>query len=378
LSRDNVFLVNEEEKFETAMGKLFFVRGEMTLSFLNSYVKIYPQKVSDLAKKLSMLRSIYSNAYTEIQKQSFYWTSYTLDNLHRVYKNEEMEAIEGAFKNKPAIIVSAGPSLNDNLEYLKKYRDKIVIFCVGTALKTLLKNGIKPDFVNIIESGFCSAQVSFVDLDGINFILYPSTYPDVYNHITQRVFNYYPDNLITSDWLKNLVGVDYTKYKNRGTVAITSMMSAFLCGCNPIILTGQDLAYKDGKCYASGSPYNLSYKEVSPGRFELFIDDFEKYAETRRNKANYDPEKFEKEVKKTLEDNSKKLCFVKGQDGRNLVTSPAYAMFVEHFENLALELQDKVKLYNTSTGGAQINGFENISMQEVLKQYANEPLMPRE
>lgn len=371
LSKSTVMLIDKEEKFEIAMGRLFFLKGEMTLSFLTSYVQLYPSVVSELKKKLVMLGSIYTNAYKELQRQSANWTVSVLNNLFRIYKNEELEALLGKFKDKPAVIVSAGPSLTENVEYIKQYRDNIVVFCVGTALKTLLKNGVRPDFVAMIESRYCLTQILDVDLSGINFIFYPSIFKGVYECDLDRVFNYYPDNMITTEWLENLSGIKADKYKSRGTVSICALESAYLLGCNPIILTGQDLAYRNGQCYASNSAYNIKYREVSPGKFELFVDDYDKYFGAAKLKDKNDSMK---KLQETLEENSKNLCFVTGQNGERLLTSPAYAMFVEHFENIALEIAPYAKLFNTRSGGAQINGFENIKMQDFLEKYAAEKI----
>jgi hypothetical protein len=55
------------------------------------------------------------------------------------------------YKGKPAVIISAGPSLNKNIDLVEKNRDKFVVFCVSTALKAAVKHNIIPDFVCFIE-----------------------------------------------------------------------------------------------------------------------------------------------------------------------------------------------------------------------------------
>jgi hypothetical protein len=45
-----------------------------------------------------------------------------------------------------AVIVGAGPSLDEALPRLHEIRDRIVLFSAGTALRPLLKNGLVPDF----------------------------------------------------------------------------------------------------------------------------------------------------------------------------------------------------------------------------------------
>ena len=57
------------------------------------------------------------------------------------------------FKGRPMVLVSAGPSLDKQLPLLKKiYEEKLfIIGAVGTAVKPLLKAGIEPHFLSIID-----------------------------------------------------------------------------------------------------------------------------------------------------------------------------------------------------------------------------------
>jgi hypothetical protein len=51
----------------------------------------------------------------------------------------------------PVIIVGSGPSLEDNIEWLKSMQDRAVIISSGSSMAVLLKNGIKPDFQAVLE-----------------------------------------------------------------------------------------------------------------------------------------------------------------------------------------------------------------------------------
>jgi len=54
-------------------------------------------------------------------------------------------------KRLPVFVVGNGPSLDALLPYLKEYSDDVVIVSCGTALKSLHRNGIRPDFHAEIE-----------------------------------------------------------------------------------------------------------------------------------------------------------------------------------------------------------------------------------
>lgn len=51
----------------------------------------------------------------------------------------------------PVVIVGSGPSLEENIDFVKAIQDKAVIISSGSSLAVLLKNGIQPDFHTVLE-----------------------------------------------------------------------------------------------------------------------------------------------------------------------------------------------------------------------------------
>ena len=54
-------------------------------------------------------------------------------------------------KNIPVLIIGSGPSLDDDLDQIKKINDKVCIIACGTAITALVKYGIKVDIYVAIE-----------------------------------------------------------------------------------------------------------------------------------------------------------------------------------------------------------------------------------
>ncbi len=51
------------------------------------------------------------------------------------------------YKNKlSAFIIGSGPSIDDDIKYIKKHQDEVIIFSCGSALKVLYTNNIIPDY----------------------------------------------------------------------------------------------------------------------------------------------------------------------------------------------------------------------------------------
>jgi hypothetical protein len=53
----------------------------------------------------------------------------------------------------PAFVVGSGPSIDQDIEIIKEFKDRVAIFACGTSARILLANGIEPDFMLLLENG---------------------------------------------------------------------------------------------------------------------------------------------------------------------------------------------------------------------------------
>lgn len=77
-----------------------------------------------------------------------------LDNVKYLcdgYKTTQL--VQVIPRDIPGIVVAAGPSLNKNIQELKKAKGKAFIIAVDTAIKPLLAEGIIPDMFAIVDGG---------------------------------------------------------------------------------------------------------------------------------------------------------------------------------------------------------------------------------
>lgn len=75
-------------------------------------------------------------------------------------------------------------------------------------------------------------------------------------------------------------------------------------------------------------------------------------------------------IEMKLDELNQSITFVKGQNGQMMPSDSNYAGFVQYFEEFAYEKRlhsPELELYNASVGGAQINGFENLSLEDEAK-----------
>ena len=69
----------------------------------------------------------------------------TFENLHS--GDAQMTRFSRSkIRSNPVFIVASGPSLDKDIEWIKKNQDKAVVFACGSAIMPLLRNGIQPDF----------------------------------------------------------------------------------------------------------------------------------------------------------------------------------------------------------------------------------------
>ncbi|BFT31125.1 DUF115 domain-containing protein [Alteromonas sp. D210916BOD_24] len=94
------------------------------------------------------------------------------------------EAKKTGFKDLTAYVVANGPSLDEAIEVLKENQDNVIIFAAGTALNTLIKIGIKPDFHVLVERpkttyDYLVETIDLAKLQDLNLLAVDVMYPEV-------------------------------------------------------------------------------------------------------------------------------------------------------------------------------------------------------
>ncbi|MCH9022172.1 MAG: motility associated factor glycosyltransferase family protein, partial [Planctomycetes bacterium] len=104
-----------------------------------------------------------------------------IHNLPTYVSTPSIDILQKRFAGCPAVLVSAGPSLRQNIELLKKIRDRVVVIAVQTVLKPLLASGIEPDFVTSLD--FADICKRFFDglenLPNVHLVAEPKAHWDV-------------------------------------------------------------------------------------------------------------------------------------------------------------------------------------------------------
>jgi hypothetical protein len=168
--------------------------------------------------------------------------------------------LAGTCAGRPAIVVSAGPSLRRNIVLLKDpaVRERSVIIAAQTVLRPLLDLGIRPHLITALDYSEINRRfyegLTAESVEGITLVVEPKVNPSVLMAWPGKV-------LCTGDATLDLllgpalsVHHDPAKRLRQGaTVAHLAYYLARHLGCDPVALVGQDLGFTDGQYYSAGA-----------------------------------------------------------------------------------------------------------------------------
>jgi len=191
-----------------------------------------------------------------------------INNAEHTLKNPGIIDLKGKFKGKNAILVAGGPSLQMELEELKRFKGKTFIACVDTAFKPLLKNGIKPDMVVTLERGeqIVNYYNNLEEYDLTDVVFCPLSLVDkiLFEQCTEK---YKMPTIVGYRTISqyNLMPVDKGRIFCGQSSALLLFNIMKLWGFSSIILVGQDLAFGEGeKTHVDGADHSIKGMAESP------------------------------------------------------------------------------------------------------------------
>lgn len=285
-------------------------------------------------RTLELLKNAVSYRRSEIKTMYLHsneWFDHAAANLYHVVNSVPVKALKNSFRLKPAAVVAAGPSLTESLPYLKENRSKYIVYCVGTAYKTLKEHDVDPDFVVAVD-GSSMIWPQFETVDCSNDVLLGAAHldPRIIDKFEGRYVSFSCGGVPGVDrWLRE-GGVDCGEIPSKGTVTYSAVAAAAEASCNPVYLFGLDLAWsEDGRSHTEGTMYDG--KNTVP----------------------------EKPVR------------VPGNTSETVRTSAQFKLYIEGMNELFNTLQKKdVNVVNVNTGGARFEGTEFILPEDLNVEFS--------
>ena len=275
-----------------------------------------------------------------LEKFSSLWLNNSCRNLKYFAELDGVNIFKDrAPKDLPAVLISAGPSLQEILPYLKEIKKRAVIIAVDTALRALLKAGVEPDFIILVDPQYYAYRhIAGLKSPSSILITESAAWPAVYRFeckkiiLTSSLFplgQYFEKHLGT----KGTLGAG-------GSVSTTAWDFARYAGFTDIYCAGLDLGYPLLQSHIRGSTFeektHASSRKLHPAETALST---------------------------TLFLANKKLD--KDYEGKTLFTDDKMKMFAWWFESKAQQFKE-VHSYSLNKSSLYIPGFSYRSVQSLL------------
>ena len=288
----------------------------------NELVKVHQNFQIDINTQAAFSKKFYKNIFK---------------NGQSIINSPGIKAFENIFRGIPAILVSAGPSLDKNVNLIKSVRKNIVIISVATALKPLINNGVIPDFVVAIDPNENTLQSFNIETIPKNlWLIYDPCVPSTVISLFKGRSVSVGSKVSLAAWLMKHNNNAET-LGNIFSVSHSAFHISCLIGCNPIILVGQDLSFDGHRMHCSDSFYNqMNQDMISSGR-TLKLLEYNKYRE-------YSPA-----LVPALN------IFDKFSNTTKAMDTYRYQFINEKHKNL--------KILNATEGGVNIPGTKNMALR---------------
>jgi hypothetical protein len=258
----------------------------------------------------------------------------------------------------PAIVVSAGPSLRRNIDVLARecaqgLRNRAVIIAAQTVLKQLLAKGIKPHFVTALDYHEISKRfyegLTAQDVEGVTLLAEPKCNPAILEAWPGKI------RLAGNEVLDQIIGEHLVRPMGDitpgATVAHLSYYLARYLGCDPVILTGQDLGFTDGQYYAPNAAIHHVWANELNEFNTLEMLEWQRIARMRSL-----------------------LRKVQDQHGRPMYTDEQMATYLVQFErDFAKDSELGLTIIDATEGGSHKRHTRLSTLHSALQQHATNP-----
>ncbi|MFC4403536.1 6-hydroxymethylpterin diphosphokinase MptE-like protein [Gracilibacillus xinjiangensis] len=332
-NHDNLMniICNKEQMYDHLIKLTTQYRNQIKVFSLPSYSQIFKGQLDELYKEMiGILKSKKSNLVTNISFQRR-WTINAMKNIPSLLKTPNIlrDIDRSLFKGKPAIIVAAGPSLDEeyeNLRYIKENR-LAYIFSVGSAINSLIDQGIYPDAACTYDPKE-ENKVVFEKLREKQIDNIPLIFGSTVGYETIEDFPGEKLHMITSqDTVSTELLSDLKRNKillDAPSIAVVTFQLLVTLEFSKIILVGQNLAFQNNTMYATGIDYH--------------------------NNINSETDR---------------LIKIEDVEGREIYTNTAFNEMRKQLEIYTSSTKNVV-IYNTTVGGAKIAGTQFLRLNEII------------
>lgn len=245
-----------------------------------------------------------------------------LESAPTLAKLPSLTELQTEFDGADVLVVSPGPSLKQDMKLLAEVQDRFLIFASVKALSALFDAGVKPDLAIWQDPRDHSHVIpDRAEIADVGLVLSEGCHPAFYNAGFATYFPYPDPGFLRTELSAALHGESGPSFPGT-SVSTVSAVIALELNARSVTLLGQDLSIAGGLYVAGGVPSDES-DQSQDGHL---------------------------------------TC--KGIDGEQLPTLPNYYSFISEFENIAQHFKGRVSLWNATSAGAYLEGWDHVPFGE--------------
>jgi hypothetical protein len=193
------------------------------------------------------------NANT-LDKFSRLWVSNICRNLPMTSKVPGIRTLKGRFAGVPALLLAAGPTLEEVLPLLGEFRKRFLLVCVDTALKACLRVGIEPDFLILTDPQYWNSRHLDRCITAHTILISDvSTYPAPLRAFKGTIF-FCSTPFPLGQFFESRTEIK-GKLKSGGSVSTAAWDFLRFSEISRIYCAGLDLSFPDGETHYRGSTF---------------------------------------------------------------------------------------------------------------------------
>lgn len=228
----------------------YFTNIKPWMDFHEEYFDLIKEKINNAISIISSDFSVQSH-FGKI------WMQNILQNTNFLIQNNFQKKFE-IDNSKTAVIIGAGPSLDESINFIKTHKENLFIITTDTAYPTLLKQNIIPQVVVSIDAQIFSRE-HFIGINKTNindtiFLLDLCANSSIVKKINNENILFFTNGHPLCNYIEeNSKGKFLRLSSGRGTVTTAACDFTIKCNFENIILIGTDFSFYQNKPYTKGT-----------------------------------------------------------------------------------------------------------------------------
>lgn len=341
----NLYIDQHNEETLAYLDEFNTSNQNIHLIVLPSYKNIAKEKYGIFHKNIKeAILNRRTNLHTDAKFQKR-WVMNSLINFETVLNTPNMlkDIDRTQFEGKPVLIVSAGPSLAEDIEHIRyiKENNLAYIFSVGSAINSLIEYDVLPDAVFTYDPKQRNQNV-FKKMFEKNIETIPMIFGTSVGYETVQKYSGPKVHFITSQdktslyFLKEQIDLERDLILDSPSIAVMTFQIVNKLGASPIIFAGQNLGFLYGRRFSKGIEYDHIQSEVD-------------------------------------DDTLKNALKTKDVYGNDIKTNTSFNSMREAIERF-VEFYKENTFINTTKGGAAIKGIPFMPIEQVISEILTQPI----